>query len=258
MIGAGFGGLAAAVRLAARGHRVTLFCADHGLAPRDEVRDGYRVVRRGSRTSVYLRAALRGLRGGFDRPDVVVDVQNGMPFLARRWSRAPVVVLVHHVHREQWGVVFGPLVARVGWAVESRLAPRLHRRLPHVAVSGVTRDELAVALVLQHAVAVDVRADRGVDGGVAAARRRRVVRGIVLGARLAVRARLFCAGHGSTAVVLRVGHLCHGDEAAEQHQAGGCGQHAPLAGRAVRATTVLRPSHGEHLFVPVTLGVASV
>ncbi|CAN5145869.1 glycosyltransferase family 4 protein [soil metagenome] len=132
-----------AAGLAARGHRITLFCADHGGAPRDEVRDGYRVVRRGSRTSVYLRAALRGLRGGFGRPDFIVDVQNGMPFLARSWSRSPVVVLVHHVHREQWGVVFGPLVARVGWAVESRLAPRLHRRTPHVAVSGVTRDELA-------------------------------------------------------------------------------------------------------------------
>ena len=42
-----------------------------------------------------------------------------------RWSPgSPVVNLVHHVHREQWPVVFGPLVARVGWWLESRLAPR--------------------------------------------------------------------------------------------------------------------------------------
>ncbi len=128
--------------LGARGHQVTLFCADHGLAPREEQRAGYRVVRRGSRLSVYARAALHGLRGGFGEYDVVVDVQNGMPFLARTWSRRPVVLLVHHVHREQWHVVFGPLMARVGWLVESRLSPRLHRRCSHVAVSGVTRDEL--------------------------------------------------------------------------------------------------------------------
>lgn len=128
--------------LAARGHRVTLFCADHGLAPREEQRDGYRVVRRGSRLSVYARAALHGLGGGFGPYDVVVDVQNGMPFLARTWARRPVVLLVHHVHREQWRVVFGPLMARLGWLVESRLSPRLHRGCRHVAVSGVTRDEL--------------------------------------------------------------------------------------------------------------------
>lgn len=143
-----------AAGLAARGHRVTLFCADHGDAPRDEQRDGYAVVRRGSRTTVYLRAALRGLRGGFGRPDVVVDVQNGMPFLARLWSRSPVVVLVHHVHREQWRVVFGPVAARIGWAVESRLAPRVHRRAPHVAVSGVTRDELSELGIARSAITV--------------------------------------------------------------------------------------------------------
>jgi glycosyltransferase involved in cell wall biosynthesis len=143
-----------AAGLGARGHRVTLFCADHGAAPRDEQREGYTVVRRGSRTTVYLRAALHALRGGFGRPDVVVDVQNGMPFLARLWARSPVVVLVHHVHREQWGVVFGPLAARVGWAVESRLSPWVHRRTPHVAVSGVTRDEVSALGVPRSAITV--------------------------------------------------------------------------------------------------------
>ena len=34
--------------------------------------------------------------------DVVVDVQNGIPFLAPLYCGRPVVVLVHHVHRAQW------------------------------------------------------------------------------------------------------------------------------------------------------------
>jgi len=131
--------------LVQRGHEVTLMCADHGQAPRDEMVDGVRLRRRGGRVGVYLHA-LRGVRslerteGPFD---VVVDVQNGLPFFSPLVTRTPVVALVHHVHREQWPVVFGPLAARIGWGIESRLAPRLYRGHQYVAVSGRTKAELA-------------------------------------------------------------------------------------------------------------------
>jgi glycosyltransferase involved in cell wall biosynthesis len=128
--------------LVAGGHQVTVFCAAHPDAPADETRDGVRFVRRGSKLGVYpqaLRYLLRRRSGSYD---VVVDVQNGMPFLSRLVTRKPVVVLVHHVHREQWHVVYGPVRARIGWWVESRLAPRLYRHSQYVAVSQVTRAEL--------------------------------------------------------------------------------------------------------------------
>ncbi|HEY5246984.1 MAG TPA: glycosyltransferase family 4 protein [Dermatophilaceae bacterium] len=130
--------------LVRNGHQVTFLCADHGLAPRDEMVDGVRLRRRGSRVGVYGQA-LRGVRS-FERSegrfDVVVDVQNGLPFLSPLATRAPVICLVHHVHREQWPVVFGPVTARIGWAIESRLSPRVYRGHQYVAVSGRTRDEL--------------------------------------------------------------------------------------------------------------------
>lgn len=129
--------------LVARGHRVTLFCADHGRAPRQELRDGVRYVRRGGRFGVYPRA-LAGLASGrLGRPDVVVDVGNGLPFWSPTVRRGrPVLSVVHHVHREQWPAVMGPVAARVGWWLESRAAPRVYRNVPTVAVSEVTRQEL--------------------------------------------------------------------------------------------------------------------
>ena len=42
-----------------RDARVTIFCAEHEDAPRDETRDGIRFVRRGSKMGVYLRGMLR-------------------------------------------------------------------------------------------------------------------------------------------------------------------------------------------------------
>ena len=131
-----------AAGLVHRGCEVTIFCAAHAAAPPDEEIDGIRFVRRGSKLSVYAAgmAALR--RGDLGDPDVVVDVQNGLPFFSRLVTRAPVVVLVHHVHREQWPVVYPGLFGRVGWWIERRLAPWLYRRDQYVAVSRATRGEL--------------------------------------------------------------------------------------------------------------------
>lgn len=128
--------------LVARGARTTLFCAAHDAAPGDEVVDGVRVVRRGSKLGVYPRAVTQLLTRRLGRIDVVVDVQNGLPFFTRLGTRRPVVVLVHHVHREQWPVVYPGRTGRIGWWVESRLAPRLYRGSRYVAVSSATRDEL--------------------------------------------------------------------------------------------------------------------
>jgi glycosyltransferase involved in cell wall biosynthesis len=125
--------------LAATGLRVTLFCAAHDRAPADDVVNGVRIVRRGGRLGVYPRALLHVLR---HRPRVVVDVQNGLPFFSRLVTRKPVVVLVHHVHREQWPIVFGRLGGAIGWWIESVVAPRLYRRSRYVTVSTATADEL--------------------------------------------------------------------------------------------------------------------
>ena len=128
--------------LVRRGCRVTICCARHDDAPADEVRDGVRFVRRGGKLGVYPRA-LAGLALRRLGPvDLVVDVQNGLPFFTRLATRRPVVVLVHHVHREQWPVVFPGLIGRIGWWIESKLAPRLYARSQYVTVSAASRVEL--------------------------------------------------------------------------------------------------------------------
>jgi glycosyltransferase involved in cell wall biosynthesis len=131
-----------AAGLVAAGAEVTVFCAAYPGAPPDEVIDGVRFVRRGTKLSVYVQGIRALRRGDLGRPDVVVDVQNGLPFFTRPFSRHPVVVLVHHVHREQWPVVYPGLTGRVGWWIERRLAPWLYRHEQYVAVSRATRDEL--------------------------------------------------------------------------------------------------------------------
>ena len=118
-------------QLAGTGIDVTLRTARYDGAARTDVLDGVRISRGGGRHTVYIRAGLAmvaariGLGPLRDvRPDVVIDSQNGLPFLARLAFGRRVVVLVHHCHREQWPVA-GPFLGRFGWFVESRLSPWL-------------------------------------------------------------------------------------------------------------------------------------
>ena len=128
--------------LVERGHTVTIACAAHPAAPRRETVDGVRFVRSGTKLDVYLRVFLNIVFRRYNKVDLVVDVQNGLPFFTRLATRKPVVVLVHHVHREQWPVVYPGLTGKVGWWIESRLAPRLYAGSQYVAVSAATREEL--------------------------------------------------------------------------------------------------------------------
>lgn len=131
-------------RLHGLGHRVTIFCAAYAGAPARETIDGIRYIRRGGHLTVYLWAALlllAGRLGPFGRVDRVLEVHNGVPFLARLFTRARVTVLVHHVHKEQWSI-FHPIMARIGWFLESRVAVRVNRGLSYLTVSDVTRTEL--------------------------------------------------------------------------------------------------------------------
>ena len=128
-------------QLAASGIAVTLRTARYPGAPRREVVDGVQVHRSGGRYSVYVWAllAMAAARFGLGplrgvRPDVVVDTQNGLPFLARLVYGRRVLLLVHHCHREQWPVA-GPILGRLGWFIESTVSPRLNRRNQYVTVS---------------------------------------------------------------------------------------------------------------------------
>ncbi|MFC4065328.1 glycosyltransferase family 4 protein [Actinoplanes subglobosus] len=132
-------------RWAAAGHQVTLFAAAVPGRPADEIRDGYRIVRAGSRFTVYREARRwwrRHGRGGFD---VVIDETNTVPFHAHEWvdDGTRTIALVHQTCEEIWHINAPPVLAHLG---RHGLEPNWLRRLggsPILAVSASTRDALA-------------------------------------------------------------------------------------------------------------------
>ena len=112
------------------GHQVTLLCGGPA-AYRD-----YRVVSAGGEFGHYLRARSTFTRRVGDC-DLLVEVCNGMPYLAPRWHRGPTLCLVNHVHTDLWKMRFGGPLAP---------AARLGRRLEHWALTGAQHRSLLVAV----------------------------------------------------------------------------------------------------------------
>ncbi len=133
---------------------VYLTSRPHGLARRED-RGTYRVVRGGSTYGVYP-FVLGWLLAHRRRVGAVLDSQNGIPFftplaLART---TPVLLLVHHVHQDQFSAYFGPVMARVGRWLEGPVSRAVYGRRLVVAVSPSTRTGVRRRLRLRGAISV--------------------------------------------------------------------------------------------------------
>jgi glycosyltransferase involved in cell wall biosynthesis len=112
-------------------------------------RDGYRVIRRFGRYSVFPRMAIAGAFGRPSRPDGLIEIWNGMPFFSPLWAWCPKVVFLHHVHAEMWDMALTQAsLARVGKLIEFQAAPPLYRGSRIVTLSSSSRREIVERLRL--------------------------------------------------------------------------------------------------------------
>lgn len=120
---------------AERGHEVALVCG----GPVGE--QSYDVVKAGGTFSQYVLAPLLCMMR-YRRADVIIDVENGLPYFSPLWRRRPLICLVHHVHTDQWHDRFPSPVATACRIIESRLMPLIYRNKVFVAISCSTAQAL--------------------------------------------------------------------------------------------------------------------
>ncbi len=130
-------------RLAAAGDRVTMLCAGFRGGARETVLAGVTVRRLGrTRYGYYPRvvAACRRYLAA-ERPDVLVEAHNKLPFLSPLYTRVARLVIVHHL--------FGatafrqvPLPVALAVIAAEALVPRLYRGVLFVAISESSRDDM--------------------------------------------------------------------------------------------------------------------
>ncbi|WP_205474577.1 glycosyltransferase family 4 protein [Nocardioides sp. SYSU D00038] len=136
-----------ALALHEAGARVELITARDRHQARHEVRDGIAIVRGGGPFTYYAHAAWSLLRRR-RHLDAVVDPECGIPSWSPLWVRrgTAVLLVVHHVHQEQFATYFPRPLALLGQLLERVAMRRVYRGRRTVAVSESTRTEMRAQL----------------------------------------------------------------------------------------------------------------
>ncbi len=129
-------------RWAAAGLEVTHRTSAAAGQPQTADRNGYRVVRRGSRYSVFPRAVGSEWVRRMGPYDALVEVWNGVPWMSPVWCRKPHITFLHHVHGPMWDQLLPRPLAGIGRALEAQFAPPFYRRTLTLTPSDATRDDL--------------------------------------------------------------------------------------------------------------------
>ena len=116
--------------------------AARGL-PAEADRNGYHVIRRGSRYSVFPRTAVSETLRRMGHSDALIEIWNGVPWFSPVWyRRRPRMTILHHVHGPMWDQMLPGPLGPAGRFLEARLAPPFYRRGAMVTPSESTREEL--------------------------------------------------------------------------------------------------------------------
>lgn len=132
---------AIASRLARDGHEVILLVASFQDGAKEEIRDGYKIIRMGNRFTVYWQAYRyykKSLRGW---ADLVIDEMNTIPFFCKTYSDEKNILFVHQLCREIWFYQMAFPLSVLGYLLEPIYLRLLNDRFV-VAMSESTKSDL--------------------------------------------------------------------------------------------------------------------
>src|SRR5947209_11633401 len=130
-------------RWVAWGHRVSVIACGYEGAPAVERIGAITSHRVGGRSTVFPQAILRQARGLVPDADVVLEVVNGITFLAPLWLRTPRLTLVHHIHRDHYVREMGRAGKLAALLLETLPLRLLYRRSRFVTISNASARDIA-------------------------------------------------------------------------------------------------------------------
>lgn len=128
-------------RLTRDGHDVTFIVGGFKNGAAEQRRDGYRIIRVGSRYTVYWHAYLQYKKRFHGWADLVVDEMNTLPFFCKFYSKERNILFVHQLCREIWFYQMRFPLSLIGYLVEP-LYLRLLSDRRVITVSESTRQDL--------------------------------------------------------------------------------------------------------------------
>jgi glycosyltransferase involved in cell wall biosynthesis len=160
-------------RLVQRGHTVVWLSSVAEGLPASETIDGVRILRRGTEATTRLFAP-RLARA--ERPDVILEEINTLPYFAPLWSRRPVVLYMNQLARDVWWYEAAFPLALAGFLIEPLLL-QVYRTTDIVTISRSTlldlrsmgmRGRITIAPMAVEADSIGVLPMKKLDGSMVA------------------------------------------------------------------------------------------
>lgn len=107
---------------------------------KEEIIDGVRVMRVGGEKTLYALAPLKYL-SLTNKPDVIIDNENGIPFFSPFFSRRRKFLHMHHLHHDVWAIetkgkgLKNKLLGYLGYFLEAKIMPLVYKKIPIITLS---------------------------------------------------------------------------------------------------------------------------
>lgn len=129
-------------RVAAKGHRVTLFCSSYPQAKKTEWIDGIEIIRKGSRHNFnfvvlkYIKSLL-----ALKNPDLIIEDINKIPFYTPLFQKIPTLVVIPHLFADSVFKEINPILGLYIFLWEKPI-PRVYKNKKFMVISESTKNDL--------------------------------------------------------------------------------------------------------------------
>ncbi len=141
-------------RWAEQGNKVTWISGGWDKCPKEEIIDNIAVRRVGRDISLYLLVALEYSKLK-EKPDVIIDVENGLPFFSPLFSRKKKILHIHHYHKDVWSKeasgkgIKDKIISKIGYILETRLMPLVYKNTKVITLAKSSGEEIKQELKLE-------------------------------------------------------------------------------------------------------------
>jgi len=103
--------------------------------------DGINIIRTGSSLTLYMLAPL-AYKKLKQKPDIIIDVENGIPFFTPLFAKEKKILHIHHLHRGVWFKQLNPVFASIGYLIETKIMPLVYKKTPIITISKSSKEEI--------------------------------------------------------------------------------------------------------------------
>lgn len=141
--------------LAKKGHEIVLFTASFPNARKEEIVNGYKIIRRGHFYSIHILAFWYWItRFNKENFDVVIDQIHGIPFFTPLYiSKSKRFAFIHEVAKDIWFEMFPFPLSYIGYAIEY-LSLQFYRNTRFITVSDSTKGDLIKTGIPQENISI--------------------------------------------------------------------------------------------------------